>query len=104
MLQGKRHDHVLVQPRCLWPRGAKSGPAKTRFRRRRQLAAVEGTFAVIVGADEDNECRRDPTDVRHLLRTPLRTFKKFGAVVWRAPTCRGVFLNPPSFRSAATWD
>src|SRR5687767_7847425 len=104
MFQRERHAHVPVQPRRLWPRGAKSGPAKTRLRRRRQLAAMESPPAVIVGADEDNECRRDPTDVRHLLRTPLRTFKKFGAVVWRAPTCRGVFLNPPSFRSAATWD
>ncbi len=72
MFQRKRHDHVPVQPGRRRSRGAQPGVAKTRLCRRRQLAAVEGALAVIVGAHEDNECRRDTADVRYLLSARFR--------------------------------
>ena len=66
-VQGDGHAHVPVQPRRRRSGRAQPGLAKTRLRRRRQPAAVEGPVVAVAGADQDNQRRRDPADVRHVL-------------------------------------
>ena len=71
VFQRNRHAHVPVQPRRRRPRRTQPRPTTPRFRRRRQLAAMESAPAARSGVDENKQSRRDSKDDRYLLILPV---------------------------------